>query len=435
MFDTIAGQAAVARLASDFEAGKLPPSILFSGPSASGKGTAALELARVFSCEGGEAAFSCACPACARHRLLLHPDALCMGARGFSAEIAAAAEAFARSGGEDAELVFTRAVRKLLARFSPTLWEDEPKFSKIAPLVAALEEALDETGAFKADGEDAARKRISTIVKDAIKLEADGVGGVIPINQIRRASAWARLAPSGRRKTLIIENADRMQEGARNSLLKILEEPPENVTIVLTTSRERALLQTILSRVRPYRFARRGADVEAVILRRVFGAADDSARGGITAYLESFLPVSAAALRPLAALFASSAAAMTAAELSAHRAPPPAELVALGKYAADMAEAAGMDRYIRNPRVLIEKILAGAESFEIRGLFSRFLAVLLDIIRESMPDSVSPAFLDLWRSCAVQADTSASSFNQKPAPALNRLLADARRGMTDLWRV
>ena len=57
MFENVLGQSASLQLTSDVEAGRLAQSMLFEGPQASGKGTAALELGRVVSCEaeGGAA--------------------------------------------------------------------------------------------------------------------------------------------------------------------------------------------------------------------------------------------------------------------------------------------------------------------------------------------------------------------------------------------
>ncbi|MDR1220746.1 MAG: DNA polymerase III [Treponema sp.] len=455
MFDHILGQPATAQLAADFEQGRLPPSILLAGPAASGKGTTALELARVFSCAGrisaghSSAGADCDCPSCARHRLLSHPDLLCLGSRDFSAEIAGAADAFARAVDagremEARERTFILSIKKLLARFAVVLWEDDPKFGKLTNLILALEEDVEEISALKKSGAEAARKRCAAILKDAVKLEAEGIADAIPINQIRRAAAWAHLAPSGTRKTMIIENADRMQEGARNSLLKILEEPPAAVSIILATCHEQALLPTILSRVRPYRFVQRPLETEAEVMRRVFGArepdyekdAKGAKDGGlsITAHLKTFLPVTDETLRPLAAYLAASVAMTTALSLRRPASALPWELVALGKYAAPIAEAAGLGRPVKNMQVLIEKLLASTGNFEMRGLFSRFLQILLALVGESCATRFSPAYLDIWRDCAAEAGASLY-YNQKPAATLNRLTIEARRAMTALWRV
>lgn len=49
-------------------------------------------------------------------------------------------------------------------------------------------------------------------------------------------------------KFLIILDAEKMTEEAQNSLLKILEEPPEYATTILSTKTENSLLETVLSR-------------------------------------------------------------------------------------------------------------------------------------------------------------------------------------------
>ena len=51
--------------------------------------------------------------------------------------------------------------------------------------------------------------------------------------------------------TLIIENADKMQEGSRNAMLKILEEPPEHVVFILATTELHKIPATVLSSSSP----------------------------------------------------------------------------------------------------------------------------------------------------------------------------------------
>ena len=77
----------------------------------------------------------------------------------------------------------------------------------------------------------------------------------IAIDQVRAVKHEAAMtAFSEGRRVFIVEDADKMGEAAANSLLKILEEPPDNVHFVLTSSRSNALLPTILSRVMRLRF-------------------------------------------------------------------------------------------------------------------------------------------------------------------------------------
>ncbi|MDR0555093.1 MAG: DNA polymerase III [Treponema sp.] len=461
MFENILGQPVTEQLSRDIKASVLASSMLFSGPPASGKGTTALELGRILSCEAPPAPWSCSCPACSRHRLLLHPDLLLLGPRSFGAEIAAASAAFLREPENlAAGLLFIRSVRKLLARFSPLLWEDDvKKFKDISPLILQLEESLDDLEAWRnrvegganggANGgaESGLEKINGAILKNAFKLEAEGIAETIPISQIRRAAYWSRLAPVGKRKLLLIENADRMQEGGRNALLKILEEPPERVCIVLASAQSRALLPTILSRLRPYRFFARDEDAEREVIRRVFrnaGMEEDASlsapvgRGNrITAYLDSFLPVSDERLYALAACFTASLAYRGARALRNRKLPD--VLVFLGKYTTSIAEAAGLER-TGDAGAAVAQVLAGTENFDAPGLFSRFLKNILSLVSESLrsapvsggvpPEGISLA--EAMKRLTAEAASAVGVYNQSPALALERCCAEFQRFVTEL---
>lgn len=280
MFENLIGQdGAVGQLRRDLCAGALPSSILLSGPAASGKLTAGLEIARVLSCQAGgpeTASWNCDCPACSRHRSLTHPDLLLLGPRTFPEEIEAACALLDRSPGRASAFFFLRAARKLQKRFDAALYEgEEARFAKAAPLVREIEERLDVIRPEAPIGE-AAAEAARAIADTACKLEAL-VPDTTPVFQVRALGYWARLAPFGRTKTIVIENADLMLDASRNALLKILEEPPESVEFVLLSSRRSALLATIMSRVRPYIFAARSPAEEAEVLERVFKASPDAA--------------------------------------------------------------------------------------------------------------------------------------------------------------
>ncbi|MDR0302605.1 MAG: DNA polymerase III, partial [Treponema sp.] len=132
MFENIIEQGAVLQLQEDILSGRLAPSMLFYGPSESGKGSAALELARILSCTA-DASWKCKCSACESHRYLQHPDLLILGSRSFAAEIAASCSAFLRNpAAVGTKTLFIRSFRKLQIRFSPVLLEDDPKLSKLS---------------------------------------------------------------------------------------------------------------------------------------------------------------------------------------------------------------------------------------------------------------------------------------------------------------
>jgi hypothetical protein len=73
----------------------------------------------------------------------------------------------------------------------------------------------------------------------------------ITIDQIRKLKSFFTLKTHSSldRRVAIIANADNMTIEAQNSLLKLLEEPPENCHLILTSSHSDLLLPTINSRV------------------------------------------------------------------------------------------------------------------------------------------------------------------------------------------
>jgi DNA polymerase-3 subunit delta' len=96
-----------------------------------------------------------------------------------------------------------------------------------------------------------------------------GETGSIKIEQVRDAIERSAYRPfEGRRRVVIIDDADAMVEAAQNALLKTLEEPPSTSQFVLVTPRPDVLLPTVRSRCQRLRFGRLSpADVAAVLMR------------------------------------------------------------------------------------------------------------------------------------------------------------------------
>jgi len=294
MFENLIAQPASNLLIDDITSARLPPSIIFSGQTSSGKLTAALELARILSCREGHALWTCTCSSCLRHKELSHPDVIIMGPRDCILEIRAASEAFLRSRSVASRYLFIRSIKKLVLRFNPALQDQsDTKFARLIPLLTEIDERLEELAPARPLPEEPAvlEKMVNSLVTVAEKLEDDFLYDSIPVNQVRNASAWVRLSPSDKKKILIIENADRMQDAARNAFLKVLEEPPADVVFILTTARRGAIMPTILSRVRTYAFVDRTRESQHEVITRVF---HDTTRENelLSAYFNRFLPVS-----------------------------------------------------------------------------------------------------------------------------------------------
>ena len=129
--------------------------------------------------------------------------------------------------------------------------------------------SLDQTDGQDACGSCASCKRIARGVHADVLMVEPAETGTIKIDQIRDAIERAAYRPfEGRRRVVIIDDADALNAEAQNALLKTLEEPPAASTFVLVTSRPDVLLPTVLSRCQRLRFGRLSpAEVADVLIR------------------------------------------------------------------------------------------------------------------------------------------------------------------------
>ncbi|MBU2511953.1 DNA polymerase III subunit delta' [bacterium] len=81
-------------------------------------------------------------------------------------------------------------------------------------------------------------------------------GQFIKISQVHDLINLLSLKPAyAKKRIILVKDANRLNQEAANSFLKILEEPPLNTLIILMTLDETLLLETILSRCQKIQFA------------------------------------------------------------------------------------------------------------------------------------------------------------------------------------
>lgn len=103
------------------------------------------------------------------------------------------------------------------------------------------------------------------------------VRNVITVDQIRDLSGFfAHTSAEGGYRVAIIDEADSMNANAANALLKLLEEPPANSLIMLTSISTTRLLPTIRSRCRVLGLRPLAHAVEMEVLRRSLEQYDEA---------------------------------------------------------------------------------------------------------------------------------------------------------------
>jgi DNA polymerase-3 subunit delta' len=112
--------------------------------------------------------------------------------------------------------------------------------------------------------------RIARGVHPDVLIVEPGDSGAIKVEQVRDLIERAAYRPfEGRRRVVIIDEADALVPAAQNALLKTLEEPPSLSVFLLITARPDALLPTVRSRCPVLRFRPLGPDdVAAALVQR-----------------------------------------------------------------------------------------------------------------------------------------------------------------------
>lgn len=215
------------RLEGAIASGRFPQTAMLTGPAGVGKQRLALWIAAGLLCEEGPGAPCGRCASCRQAGALTHPD-----------------------------------LHWIVPIPRPKAADPAKQIDEARDLIVEAVRSRVEEGAYR---------------------PGDGMNGH-PLASIRYVQRVAALTPfRGRRKVIVLGEADRLtvqeaSQEAANALLKLLEEPPADTVLLLTTSAPQALLPTIRSRVVPIRVGRLGDDaVRAFLTRHVAPAPRDAA--------------------------------------------------------------------------------------------------------------------------------------------------------------
>jgi DNA polymerase-3 subunit delta' len=136
-------------------------------------------------------------------------------------------------------------------------------------------------GEFERDacGECASCRRIARGTHPDVVTVEPGESGSIKIEQLRDVIDRSQFRPfEGRRRVVIIDEADAAAGPAQSALLKTLEEPPSASVFILVSSIPDALLPTVLSRCPRLRFGPLTPGDVARVLMRDHGYSEHDAR-------------------------------------------------------------------------------------------------------------------------------------------------------------
>ena len=199
--DFLGNEQIIAALRGALRTERVPHALLFIGPRGVGKFTLARMFAQAATCQRLTDDFCGQCDTCTRVALLADTQTLI--------------EQGLAERGESADAATVERV-PLILQTHPDVW---------------------------------------ALVPDPVRLKSPVARPMLRVGQLRAVQRAAYFKPTGRRRIFILDSAESMRWDVANVFLKILEEPPESATLILTAPSPYALLPTIVSRCLQFHFA------------------------------------------------------------------------------------------------------------------------------------------------------------------------------------
>lgn len=243
------------QMRTQIEGGTFSQVNLFGGPRYSLRMSFALEAARILSCND-QGLEGCTCESCRKFATLSASNVLVVSQRDHKSMIETNLSAFMRQCNEFSKIQVIRSIRILLLQYNSFFTPANPTQNTAFDAAAAVNELLISLSQEKDLGPKEAKKWADDL-RSALKslYAASRKNTTITIGQVRAVDEWVNQTSMGSSKRFIIlEAMEQTNVSARNSLLKILEEPPEDTYFFLISEFPNRIMSTILSRVRRYAF-------------------------------------------------------------------------------------------------------------------------------------------------------------------------------------
>ena len=243
--------------------GLLPRSILFSGARGTGRLTGAMDLAFYLTGE--------------RRDVLRTQNIIYFPHREMLPRVKAAVALFREQRTQKSRLFLIETLREVNMQYndavSASLSASSLRMFETAQNIDLFLTGLED----RSEVTDADVKDLDSLTKSIFNPKYLYLGKSSPscvsIEMLRSVKEW--MTSSYSEKVVIIEDLESATDGAKNSILKMLEEPDEHFTIILVSSQSQRIMETILSRVRKFSFPSLTGDRISSLLRERFNVWDE----------------------------------------------------------------------------------------------------------------------------------------------------------------
>ena len=258
-------------LIQQISAKTLPHALLFSGVPFSGRLSLALETARIVSC-ANDGALHCSCASCRSFARYAMHNVVFVGSRNHKIRIESALTNFTELRTKESQRQLLGALRMMLLQFHSALLDSSTQRQGAAfDAAAEIDETLFALEEASSDEFPAYAEKLQSLLKPLLTTTNRATS--LTIGQVRSLQEWTlHTSFEHRPRWIILEGVEHSTVGTRNSLLKLLEEPPKQTFIVLISEHPTRLLPTILSRVQHFHIRPFSEDEKNRLLAEVFFA-------------------------------------------------------------------------------------------------------------------------------------------------------------------